>query len=101
MIAPYLASYSVNLSTPDNKSHFRLKKDPNSTRMIDFLLNGGLPVSIYSNLLTFRDSNRSFKLDGDLSKTMTNYDFNVKNSNRQDQKLIYMFGKEMDFKIRH
>ena len=31
---------------------------------------------------------------------MTNYDFNVDHSNQQDQKLIYEFGKEMNFNIK-
>ena len=35
-------------------------------------------------MLTFRDINRSFELDADLVETMTNYDFNVSNSNPQD-----------------
>ena len=68
--------------------------------MNDFLINGRIPVSMYNNMLTFRDSNRSFELDGDLLETMTNYDFNVSHSNPQDRKLIYEFGKEMDFNIR-
>ena len=51
-------------------------------------------------MLYFRDSNQSFKLDGDLLKTMTNHNFNVARSNPQDQKLIYEFGKEINFNIR-
>ena len=68
--------------------------------MNGFLINGGIPVSIYDNILTFKDTNRSFRLDGDLLETMTNYDFNVSNSNPQDRKLIYEFGKEINFNIR-
>ena len=34
------------------------------------LINGGLPVIINSNMLTFRDSSRSIKLDGDLLETI-------------------------------
>ena len=34
--------------------------------MNDFLINEGIPVTIISKMLTFRDSNKSFKLDGDL-----------------------------------
>ena len=68
--------------------------------MNDFSINGGIPVTLYSNMLTFRDSNKSFKLDGDLLETMTNYDFNVSHSTPQDQKLIYEFGKEMNFNIK-
>ena len=97
MIAPYLASSLLNLFTPENKSQFRLKKDLNSTRMNDFLINGGIPVSIYDNMLTFRVSNRSFKLDGDLLETITNHDFYVNLSNPQDRKLKHEFGKETNF----
>ena len=68
--------------------------------MKDFLINGGIPVTIYDNMLTSRDSNRSFILDIDLLETMTNYNFNVSNSNPQDRTLIYEFGKEMNFDFR-
>ena len=100
LVAPYLASSLVNVFKPENKSQFRLKKDLNSTKMNDFLINEGIPVTLVSNMLIFRDSNKSFKLDGDLLETMTNYDFNVDHSNRQDRKLIYEFAKEMNFNIR-
>ena len=97
MIAPYLASSLVNFLKPENKSHFRLVKDLNSTKMNDFLVNAGIPVTLYSNMLTFRDSNKSFKLDGDVFEKMANYIFNVSHSNPHDQKLIFEFGKEMIF----
>ena len=100
IIAPYLAFSLVNLFKPENKSQFKLIKDQNSIRMNDFLTNGGIPVSLYSNMSTFRDSNKSFKLDGDLLETMTNYDFNVNHAEPQNQKLIYEFGKEMKFDIK-
>ena len=41
LIAPYLASSLVNVCKPENKSQFRLKKDLNSTKMNDFLINEG------------------------------------------------------------
>ena len=69
LIAPYLASSFVILFKPENKSQFRFKKDFYSTKKNDFLINEGIPVSQVSNLITFRDSNRSFKLDGDLLET--------------------------------
>ena len=77
MIAPYLASSLVNLFKPENKSQLKLIKDQNSFRMNDFLKNGVISVSLYRNMLTFRDSNKSFKLDGDLLETITNYDFKM------------------------
>ena len=36
--------------------------------MNDFLINTGVPVTLYSNMLTFRDCNKPFKLDEDLLK---------------------------------
>ena len=100
MIARCLASSLVNLFKPENKSQFRLKNDVNSTKMNDFLMNKGIPVTLVSNLLIFRDSNKSFKLEGDLLVTITNYDFNVDHSNQQDRKLIFEFSKEMNFNIK-
>ena len=97
MIAPYLASSLVNLFKPENTSQLKLIKDPNSIKMNNFLINGGIPVTLYSNMLIFRDSDKSLKLDGDVLETMTVYDFNVSHSNPQDQKLIYGFGKEVNF----
>ena len=100
MIAPYLASSSVNLLKPENKSQFRLIKDINLTKMSDFLINTSVPVTLDSNILNFRDSNDSFKIDGDLLKTMTNYEINVDHSSPQDHKTIYEFGKEKKFDIK-
>ena len=99
LIAPYSASSLVNLFKPENKSQFRLIKDLNSTKMNDFLINDGIPVTLYSIMLISRDSNRSFILDGDLLEAITNYDFIVDHSNQQDRKLMYEFGKEMKFDI--
>ena len=68
--------------------------------MNDFLINEGIPITIFSNMLTFRESNKSLKLDGDLLETITNYDFNVSHSDPKDQKLISESGKEMNFNIK-
>ena len=97
MIAPCLASSLVYLFKPENKSQYKLIKDQNSIGMNDFLINGGISVSLYSNMLIFRDSNKSFILDGDLLETMTTYYFNVNHAKPKNQKSIYEFGKEMKF----
>ena len=85
LIAPYLASSLVNLFQPENKSQFRIKKDLNWTKMNVFLINEGIPVTLLRNMITFTDSNKSFKLDGDLLETITSYDFNVDHANPQEQ----------------
>ena len=97
MIASYLVSSLVEVFKKDNKSQFRLRKDPNSTKLNDFLIHGTIPVTIFSNMIVFRDSNKSFRLEGDLLKVITNYKFNVDHSNPQDKKLIYQFAKEMKY----
>ena len=50
-------------------------------------------------MITFRDSNKTFRLEGDLLKVITNYKFNVDHSSPQDKKLIYEFAKEMNYGI--
>ena len=100
LIAPYLTTSLVEVFKKDNKSQFRLRKDPNSTKLNDFLKHGTIPVTIFSNMIVFRDSNKSFRLEGDLLKVITNYKFNVDHSNPQDKKLIYQFAKEMKYDIK-
>ena len=97
LIAPYLTTSLVEVFKKYNKSQFRLSKDPNSTKINDFLIHGNIPVTIFSNMIIFRDSNKTFRLEGDLLKVITNYRFNVDHSNQQDRKIIYKFGKEMNY----
>ena len=100
MIGPFLASSLVNLFKPENKSQIRLRKDPNSTKMKDFLIHERVPVTLFSNIITFRDTKKSFKLEGDLLKLITDYKFNADHSSPQDKKLIYEFVKEMNYDTR-
>ena len=88
MIAPYLTTSLVEVFKKDNKSQFRLRKDPNSTKLNDFLIHGTIPVTIFSNMIVFRDNNKSFRLEGDLLKVITNHKFNVDQSSPQDKKLL-------------
>ena len=65
--------------------------------MNDFLIHRGIPVTLFSNMITFRDTNKSFKLEGDLLKLITNYEFNADNSSPQDKKIIGDFAREMNY----
>ena len=67
MIAPKLASSLLDLFKTEIKSQFELVRDSNSIRMIDFLINTSVPVTLYRNMLFFRGTNKSFKLDGAFS----------------------------------
>ena len=100
MIAPYLVSSLSNVFNLENKSQFRLRKDPNSTKINDFLIHRGIPVTLFSNMKIFRDSNKSFKLERDLLKLITNHKFNANHSSPQDKKLIYEFAKEMNYDVK-
>ena len=81
MIAPYLTSSLKNLLKIENTSQFNLIKDRNSISTKEFFINKGIPVTLYSTLLTFKDSNKSFLINGDVLKTIPKYDFNVSFSN--------------------
>ena len=91
----------IEVIKSDNKGQFRLTKDPNSTKTNDFLINEKVPVTIFSNMLTFRNTKKVFKIEGDLYKVITDYKFNVDHSNQQDRKIIFEFGKEMKFKLKN
>ena len=100
MIASYLTSSLIEVFKKGNKSQFRLRKDPDSTKLNDFLIHGKIPVTIFSNMITFRDTDKTFRLEGDLLKVITNHKFNVDHSNPQDRKIIYQFAKEMNYDIK-
>ena len=57
-------SFLIDVIKSDNRSQFRLCKDLDSTKPNDFLINEKVPVSILSNMLIFRDTNKVFKLEG-------------------------------------
>ena len=81
----------------DSTGQFRLIKDPKSTNTNDFLINENIPVTIFNDMLTFRDTNKIFKLEGDLLEVMSNNKFNVDRSNQQNREIIREFAKEMKY----
>ena len=91
----------IKIIKSDNKGQFRLTKDPNSTKPNDFSINEKVLVTLFSNMLTFRDTKEVFKIEGDLYKVITDYKFNVDHSNKQNRQLIYEFGKEMKYKLKN
>ena len=56
-----------------------------------------IPITLYGNMLTFRDTNKQFELKGDLLEMITNSKFNVDLASLSDKKLMYDFAKEMHF----
>ena len=94
LLAFSLMSPLSKVTTPENTSHFKLVKDPNSNRVNDLLLHNTIPVTLYNNLLTFRDTGKKFELQGGLLKLITNKDYNIDVAILSDKKLMYDFAKK-------
>ena len=97
ILATYLMSPLSRITNPDNASQFRLVKDSSSNRVNDLKINKTIPITLYGNMLTFRDTNKQFELKGDLLEMITNSKFNVDLASLSDKKLMYDFAKEMHF----
>ena len=62
----YLLSPVSKIPNPENTSQFIIVKDSKSNRVNDLLIHNTKPVTLYDNLLIFRDTNKVFELHGDL-----------------------------------
>ena len=97
ILASYLMSPLSRITNPENASQFKLVKDSSSNRVNDLKINKTIPITLYGNMLTFRDTNKQFELKGDLLEMITNSKFNVDLASLADKKLMYDFAKEMHF----
>ena len=100
ILATYLMSPLSKITNPENTSQFKLVKDHNSNRVNDLKINKTIPITLYGNILTFRDTNKQFELKGDLLEMITNSKFNVDLASLSDKKLMYDFAKETNFDMR-
>ena len=57
ILASYLMSLLYRITNPDNTSQFRLVKDHISNRVNDLLMKNKVPITLYGNMLSFRDTN--------------------------------------------
>ena len=100
IIASYLLSPLAKIFNPENTTQFKLVKDSSSNRVNDLLIHNTIPITLYNNLSTFRDTGKEFELKADLLKMITNKNYNVDLASLADKKLMYDFAKEMNFDIR-
>ena len=77
ILATYLMSPLSKINNPETSSHCKLVKDPCSNRVIDSKLNKSIPITLYNNMLTFRDTGKEFELKGDLLKMITNKNYTL------------------------
>ena len=99
ILATYLTSPLSRITNPENSSQFKLVKDSSSNRVNDLKTNKTIPITLYGNMLTFRDTNKQFELKGYLLEMITNSKYNVDLASLQDKKLMYDFAKEMHFDL--
>ena len=97
ILATYLMSPLSKITNPENSTQFKLVKDSSSNRVNDLKINKTIPITLYGNMITFRDTNEQFELKGDLLEMITNSKFNVDLASLSDKKLMYDFAKEMHF----
>ena len=100
ILASYLMSPLSKITNPENTSQFKLVKDSSSNRVNDLKIHNSIPMTLYGNMLTFRDTNKQFELKGDLLKMITNSKYNVDLVSLADKKLMYDFAKEMNFDLK-
>ena len=97
IIASCLLSPLAKIFNPENTTQFKLINDSTSDNVNDLKINNSIPITLYNNILTFRDTGEEFVLKGDLLKMITNKNYNVNHASLSDKKLIYEFAKEMYF----
>ena len=100
LLASYLMSPLSKITNPENTSQFELVKDSSSNRVNDLLIHHTVPITLYGNILTFRDTGKEFELTGDLLKMITSKNYNVDLASLSDKKLMYGFAKEMNFDLK-
>ena len=76
ILASYLMSPLSKINIPENTTQIKLVKCSSSNRVNDLLMHNTIPITLYNNLLTFRDTNKQFELKGDLLKRIANKKYN-------------------------
>ena len=100
ILATYLMSPLSKITNPENTTQFKLVKNANSNRVNDLNINNSIPITLYKNMITFRDTGKEFELKADLLKMITNKNYNVDLASSSDKKLMYDFAKEMHFDVK-
>ena len=70
-LASYLMSLLSKVTNPKNTTRFKLLKDANSNRVNNLKINKSISITLYNNMLTFRDKSRELEVKGDLLEMIT------------------------------
>ena len=63
-------------------------------------IHNSVPITLYRNILTFRDTGQTFEQTGDLLEMVSNSKDKVNHASLADKKLMYDFAKEMNFDLK-
>ena len=83
----FLCCLLYKITNHEHTSQFNIVKGPNSNWFNDLLIFETKTFTVFDNFLTFRDSNQTFELKGDLFRMIGNFKFEVNNSIPQVGKL--------------
>ena len=61
IIASNLMSPLTKITNPEKNTQFKLVTDSGSNRVNDLLVRNTIPITLFDNLLTFRDTGKEFK----------------------------------------
>ena len=86
ILAGYWMSPLSKITKLETSRQFKLVNDSSSKRVNDLLIHNTIPITLFNNLLTFRDTCKEFELKVDLSKMITNKNCNVDLASLQDKK---------------
>ena len=98
-LASYLKCPLSKITNLEKTTQFKLVKDSIWKRVNDLLIYNTIPINLYYNLLTLRDTGKEFELQEVLLKMITNKNYNVELASLADKK-ISDFAKEMHFDVR-
>ena len=96
-LASYLTSLLSKITKQEISSQYKLVKDSNSNRVNVLKTNKSIPVTLYNNMLTFRDKGREFELKGNLLEMIlikANKNYNVDFSKLSGKKYCMILQKK-------
>ena len=100
ILASYLFSSLSETTNPETTCQFKVEKDSTSIRVNDLLIHNSITITLYDNLLKFRDTGKLLALRGDPLKMTINSEITFDPASLSDKKLLYDFAKEMYFNVK-
>ena len=82
------------ITNRENFTQFKQLKKRSSDRVNAMLIKNTKLITLHDSLLTLHDSGKEFESKGDLSKMISNKNYNVNHASLADKKLLYDLQKK-------